>query len=75
VIAEAFDTILTLGWAFAIWFVLLCLAAALALHAVLAIAWWIVRAMWRGLGGPSWARSRLPARRYARNTRDYEEAA
>jgi uncharacterized membrane protein YGL010W len=76
VIAEAFDTIRTLGWAFAIWFVLICLVTALALHAVLAVLCWILRALWRGFGRPSWARSRLRARLYARRTRrDYEEAA
>ncbi|MFF5980880.1 hypothetical protein ACFY78_18745 [Streptomyces olindensis] len=74
-IAEAIDTAITLGWAFAVWLVLLSLAAALALHAVIAIVSWTVRALWRGLGGPSWVRSRLAARRYARATRDYEEAA
>jgi hypothetical protein len=76
VIAEAIDTVVTLGWAFAVWFVLICLATTLALHAVLAVLWWVLRALWRGLDGPSWARGRLAARRYARRTRpDYEEAA
>lgn len=75
-IAEAIETAVTLGWAFAVWFVLVCLAAAFALHAVIAVAWWAVRALWRGLGRPTWARNRLRARLYARRTRrDYEEAA
>jgi hypothetical protein len=40
VIAEAIDTVLTLGWALAAWIVLTALAAALALHTVLvAVAW------------------------------------
>ncbi|MFD6324223.1 hypothetical protein ACFWOL_15435 [Streptomyces sp. NPDC058442] len=75
-IAEAIDTAITLGWALAAWLAVLSLAAALALHAVIAIVWWTVRALWRGLGGPSWARSRWQARRIARATRpDYEEVA
>ncbi|MEY9995850.1 hypothetical protein ABIE67_007882 [Streptomyces sp. V4I8] len=47
VIAEAIDTVLTLGWALAAWIVLTALAAALALHTVIAIAWWAGRAAWR----------------------------
>ena len=75
-IAEAFDTIRTLGWAFAIWFAVLCLVTALALHTALAVLCWILRALWRGLGRQSWARCRLRARLYARRTRsNYEEAA
>ncbi|MEV0244947.1 hypothetical protein AB0I06_34295 [Streptomyces sp. NPDC050674] len=54
---------------------LVCLAAALALHALLAIIWCILRALWRGLDGPAWARSRLAARQIARATREYDEAA
>ncbi|MFJ8049849.1 hypothetical protein [Streptomyces luteogriseus] len=75
-IAEAIDTVITLGWALVAWVVLVSLAASLALHAVIAIVWWIVRALWRGLGRPTWSRSRLRARLYARRARpDYEEAA
>ncbi|GAB2731588.1 hypothetical protein [Streptomyces bullii] len=75
-IAEAIDTAITLGWAFLVWLVLVSLAAALALHAVIVIVCWTVRALWRGLEGPSWARNRLRARLFARRTRpDYEEAA
>ncbi|AMW11637.1 hypothetical protein A4E84_20345 [Streptomyces qaidamensis] len=75
-IAEAFDTLITLGWGLAAWIVLLALAATLALYAVLASVWWSLRALWRGLGRPTWSRNRLRARLYARRTRhDYEEAA
>jgi hypothetical protein len=51
VIAEAIDTVLTLGWALAAWIVGLALAAALALHTVLAIAWWAGRAALRARAG------------------------
>lgn len=75
-IAEAIDTVITLGWAFLIWLVLLCLFAALALHTLLVIACCVLRALWRGLGRPTWSRNRLRARLYARRTRpDYDEAA
>ena len=46
-IAEAIDTAITLGWALAAWIAVLALAAALALHTVLAIVWWAGRAAWR----------------------------
>lgn len=49
-IAEAIDTVLTLGWALAAWIVLTALAAALALHTALAIAWWAGRAVFRACG-------------------------
>ncbi|WP_171108629.1 MULTISPECIES: hypothetical protein [unclassified Streptomyces] len=79
-IAEAVDTLITLGWGLLAWIVLTSLAAALALHAVIAIAWWTARTLWRAIRRacrrPSWARRPLAARRIARRTRpDYEEAA
>ncbi|KMS79084.1 hypothetical protein ACH49_13590 [Streptomyces leeuwenhoekii] len=78
-IAEAIDTALTLGWAFLIWLTLVSLTAALALHTLIAIAWWTARTTWRAVRGtsaPGWARSRYAARLIARRTRpDYEEAA
>ncbi|NEY33055.1 hypothetical protein GTU99_12780 [Streptomyces sp. PRKS01-65] len=78
-IAEAIDTAVTLGWAFLIWLTLVSLAAALALHTLLAIAWWTARTTWRavrGAGAPGWARNRVQARLIARRTRpDYDEAA
>jgi hypothetical protein len=61
VIAEAIDTVLTLGWALAAWIVLVSLAAALALHAVLAIVWWACRTAWRGVAGARSAVQRLKA--------------
>ena len=48
-IADAIDTALTLGWALAAWIVLTALAGALALHAVIAIAWWAGRATVRAV--------------------------
>jgi hypothetical protein len=49
VIAEAIDTALTVGWALAAWIVLTALAAALALHTVLAVVWWAGRATVRAV--------------------------
>lgn len=74
-IAEAIDTLFTLGWALLAWIVLTAIAATLALYSVIAIAWWTIRALWKGLSSPSWARNRLRARRYARSKREYREAA
>ncbi|MGW7498624.1 hypothetical protein ACWGKA_30640 [Streptomyces luteogriseus] len=81
-IAEAIDTAITLGWAFLAWLALLSLVTGIALYAAIAISWcalrtlWLIgRAIWRSLGRPAWARSRYAARRIARATRDYEEAA
>lgn len=51
-IAEAVDTAITLGWALAAWIVLVSLAAALALHTVIAVVWWAGRTTWRALRGP-----------------------
>ncbi|MER5750662.1 hypothetical protein [Streptomyces sp. NPDC002088] len=39
-IGEAFDAVITLGWALAVWIVLLALVGALALHAVLVVVAW-----------------------------------
>jgi hypothetical protein len=61
-LADAIDTAITLGWAFLIWLALVSLTAGLALYAVTVIAWWTLRALWRGLEGPSWRRGRLHAR-------------
>lgn len=59
-IAEAIDTVLALGWALAAWIVGLALAAALALHTVIAIAWWAGRAAFRAC---ACLYARLPASR------------
>jgi hypothetical protein len=49
VIAEAVDTLQTLGWALAVWIVLTAGAATLALYAVTVIVWTLLRplrALW-----------------------------
>jgi hypothetical protein len=79
VIAEAIDTLITLGWAAIVWLVVLAAAAALVLTtivaAILATARGLHRAArwaWHGTPGPTWARNRITARRIART---YKEAA
>jgi len=56
--AELIDTVLTVGWAPAAWIALAALAAALALHTVLAIVWWAGRAVFRAC---AWLYGRLRA--------------
>lgn len=65
-IAEAIDTAITLGWAFLAWLTLVSFTVGLALYTVTVIVWWTLRALWRGLEGPSWRRGRLHARFLAR---------
>jgi len=77
VIAEAVDTIITLGWAFIAWLALLAAVITLALWTLLILAVGTIRLAWRTLSPgrrPAWARGRIAARRYARRPR-YEEAA
>lgn len=49
VIAEAIDTALTLGWALAVWIVLLAAVAGAALYAVVVTVACACRAVWRGV--------------------------
>lgn len=65
-LSEAISTIIRLGWAFLAWLAVLAAITTLLLLAVTAGIAWTVRALWRGFGGPSWARSTLRARIYAR---------
>ncbi len=65
-IDEAIDTAITLGWAFLAWLTLVSFTVGLALYAVTVIAWWTIRALWKGMEGPSWRRGRLHARILAR---------
>lgn len=60
-IGEAIDTALTLGWALAAWIALMSAAAALALYALLTIAWWACRTAWRGVTGARSAVQHLKA--------------
>ncbi|MET8978533.1 hypothetical protein ABZX85_23235 [Streptomyces sp. NPDC004539] len=50
-IAEAVDTLITLGWAALVWLVVLSAAATVAVLAVAGVAGWGVGAAWRGLRG------------------------
>jgi len=67
---EAVDTACRLFYAGAAWLLLTAAAATLALYAVIAIVWSIVRWVWKTArkrrDGPSWAFRRSDARRYAR---------
>lgn len=46
-IGEALGTLVALGWALAVWIALLALVAAVVLHAVVAVVWWVCRTVWR----------------------------
>ncbi|MET9815293.1 hypothetical protein [Streptomyces sp. NPDC006355] len=74
-IAEAIDTVITLGWALAGWIIVLAVFGTMLIFAGLATGAYAARALWHAVGRPAWARSRCQARRIARATRDYEEAA
>ncbi|MFC9686838.1 hypothetical protein [Streptomyces sp. NPDC056948] len=74
-IAEAIDTVLTLGWALLAWVAVLAAVGSIVILAAIATGAWTVRLVWRTVVRPSWARGRITARRIARATRDYEEAA
>lgn len=50
-LAEAIDTLHDLGWALCVWLVLVSAVAGLALYAVVTIAWWVARSVWRGCAG------------------------
>jgi hypothetical protein len=76
-IADAIDTLITLGWAALAWITVLAFAATVVLLSGTAVGAWAVRGLWRTAVRPAWSRSRITARRIARRTRrhDYREAA
>lgn len=76
-IAEALDTLITLGWAVLAWIAVLATVGTIILAAAALTGAWAWRAAWRAARAPSWARGRIRARLLARRTRphDYEEAA
>lgn len=76
-IAEAIDTLLTLGWWALGWATVLGAALTVFLLTGCALGTWAVRGAWRNIVRPSWAHSRTTARRLARRTRrhNYREAA
>ena len=76
-IAEALDTLLTLGWWALGWITVLAMLATIILLTLAALGSWATAHLWRRTIRPAWARSRTTARRIARRTRpdDYGEAA
>jgi hypothetical protein len=76
-IAEALDTLITLGWWALGWITVLAAALTIVLLTSCAVGAWAVRGIWRTTIRPTWARGRTTARRIARRTRrhEYEEAA
>jgi hypothetical protein len=77
VIAEALDTLITLGWAFLIWLAVFAAAVGLAVYAVavaiIATARGLHRAArwtYRRTPRPAWARNRATARRIARTCKE-----
>ncbi|MFJ8146010.1 hypothetical protein ACIQ6R_13150 [Streptomyces sp. NPDC096048] len=74
-IAEAIDTLITLGWAFLGWLIVFAITGTISIFAALATGAWAYSTLRRTIVAPAWARSRRAARRYARREPDYEEAA
>ncbi|CAM5591063.1 hypothetical protein [Streptomyces purpurascens] len=74
-IADAIDTVITLGWALLAWVAVLAAVASIVLLAGTAVGAWAVRGLWRNAVRPAWARSRRRARLVARANREYDEAA
>jgi len=70
-IAEAVDTLITLGWALLAWLAVAAAVASIILLAAIALGWWAIRGLWRAARRPT-SRARLAARR-ARSR--YSEAA
>ncbi|MDX3019896.1 hypothetical protein [Streptomyces acidiscabies] len=80
-IAEAIDTLITLGWWMVGWIAVLAAAVTVVLFAGTLLGTWAVRGAWRHVIRPSWAYGRVfAARRIRRSTsrtapHDYREAA
>jgi hypothetical protein len=53
VIAEAIDTVITIGWALLAWIILTAVFATLALYTLVVTAWTVCRAVWRA-GRAAW---------------------
>lgn len=66
-IAEAIDTIVTLGWVLAAWVVILAAVGTITVLGVVAGGAWAIRALRRRHTRPSWAHSPLRARILARH--------
>ncbi|MFE9921596.1 hypothetical protein ACFYQA_08435 [Streptomyces sp. NPDC005774] len=65
-IAEAIDTALILGWAFAAWLLVFAFVGAITLLTLAATGAWATRALWRATVGPSWAHGHIRARTHTR---------
>ncbi|MEU0671330.1 hypothetical protein ABZ330_00260 [Streptomyces sp. NPDC006172] len=76
-IADAIDTLITLGWAALAWITVLAAATTVVLLTGCLVGTWAARTVWRTTIRPSWSCGRTTARRIARRTRrhDYREAA
>ncbi|MEX3206045.1 hypothetical protein [Streptomyces acidiscabies] len=83
-IADAIDTLITLGWWMAGWIAVLAAAVTVVLFAGTLLGTWAVRGAWRHAIRPSWAyghaRARVAARRIRRSRsctapHGYQEAA
>ncbi|MFF6829607.1 hypothetical protein OG481_01990 [Streptomyces longwoodensis] len=74
--AEAFDTLITLGWWALAWLIVLGVVGSICILTALATGAYTCRLIWRTARRPAWARTRHQARQHARRTRpDYQEAA
>ena len=60
-IAEAVDTLITLGWALAGWLIFFATVASILTLAAIATGAWAARGAWRAVTGPSWRRGRVRA--------------
>lgn len=60
-IAEAIDTLITLGWAFAGWLIFFATVASILTLAAIATGAWAARGAWRAVTGPSWRRGPVRA--------------
>lgn len=66
-LTDALATIHILGWAFAGWLAIFALVGTIIILTITATGTWAAKALWRGVAGPSWARSALRARIHARH--------
>ncbi|MFI1371314.1 hypothetical protein ACH4UY_04790 [Streptomyces longwoodensis] len=83
--AEALDTLITLGWWALGWLIVLGVIGSILILSALATGAYTCRLAWRAAARPSWARGRLRARIHAAHRvrrpsgrtepRTYEEAA
>lgn len=76
IVAEALDTLITLGWWALGWLIVLGVVGSILTLTAIATGAYTVRLVYRAARRPAWALTRAGARRYAHRTRhDYEEAA